>query len=144
MWHTSLNYLYLHRTAVLQLVGGAAGLSVLLETLLLKLKNKWHVDSKKLAYTLLHVFAGLTALLAPFLSSIPDKNAPAIYASLAILAQTWHRFVVSPAFTKWIVPFLTYQENEAAKKTKDQTSIGGQKQSLDPAGSVEPDQFLGQ
>jgi|SRR6185312_3613636 len=139
MWHTLLNYFYLHKTAILQLTGGAAGLSVLLETLLLKLKNKWHVDSKKLAYTLLHVFAGLTALLAPFLSSVPDKNAPAIYASLAILAQTWHRFVVSPAFVKWIQPFLQYQA-----EVKDQTNIGGQKQSLDPAGSVEPDQFLGQ
>jgi hypothetical protein len=144
MWHTIINYLYLHRTAVMQLAGGAAGISVLLEALLLKLKNRWHVDSKKLAYTLLHAFSGLTAVLAPFLSSIPDKDAPAIYASLAILAQTWHRFVVSPAYTKWIIPFLNYQENEVVKNVKGQTSSDAQKASLDPAGSVEPDQFLGQ
>lgn len=138
MLHTTLTYLVAHHQALLQLLGGAAGISVLLESLLLKLKNKWHVDSKKLAFTLLNLFTGITAILTPFVTAMPMKNAPAVYASLALIAQTWHRFVVSPAYTKWVTPFLEYQ---AGKQVQTSTVAHP---SLDPAGSVEPDQFLGQ
>lgn len=138
MFQTFLTYLAAHHQAVLELLGGAAGISVLLESLLLKLKNKWHIDSKKLAFTLLNLFTGLTAILTPFVTSIPMKNAPAVYASLALIAQAWHRFVISPAYTKWVTPFLEYQAGR-----KGQTSTQTQP-SLDPTGSVEPEQFLGQ
>lgn len=136
MVHTLLTYLAAHHQALLQLLGGAAGISVLLESLLLKLKNKWHVDSKKLAFTLLNLFTAITAVLTPFVTSAPMKNAPAVYASLALIAQAWHRFVISPAYTKWVTPFLEYQ---AGRKAQTNTVI---QSSVDS--TVEPEQFLGQ
>ncbi len=137
MWQSTVTYLSMHHEAILQLVGGAAGLSILLEGLLLKLKNKWHIDSKKIAFTMLNLFTGVTAILTPFVTSLPMENAPAVYATLALVAQAWHRFVISPAYCKWVLPFLEYQ----AQVKKD---ISVPQPSLDPAGSVAPESFLGQ
>lgn len=140
MWHTLLNYLYIHKADVFGLAGGAAGLSVLLESLLLKLKrSRWHVDSKKLSFTLLHVFSILTTLAAWKVAHLPAGDTGTIYAALTMLAEGWHRFAVSPAFTKVVIPFLEY-----VSSTKVQTGIEVHPQSLDPAGSVSADQFLGE
>jgi hypothetical protein len=103
----TLHYLSVHRVALLSLVGGGAGLSVLLEVLLTKLK----VDSKKVAYTLLHLFSILTAVSAYYLD---NKGVLPAYAGLVIAAQTWHRFAVSPAFDKYVVPFLNWLSDQKA------------------------------
>lgn len=139
MFHTLLNYLYLHKADVLGLAGGAAGLSVLLESLLLKLKRgKWHVDSKKISFVLLHLFTAATTAATFLLTNLPTADAATVYGSLTIAAEFWHRFAVSPTFNKVVVPFL-----EWVGTTKVQTS-NGVLPSLDPSGSVEPEQFLGQ
>lgn len=140
MWHTLLNYLYLHRADVLSLAGGAAGLSVMLEALLLKLKrSKWHVDSKKISFVLLHLFTAATTAATFLLANLPAADAATIYGSLVIAAEAWHRFAVSPAFNKVVVPFL-----EWVSTTKVQIDTPAPLQSLDPSGSVAPEQFLGQ
>lgn len=140
MWHTLLNYLYLHKADILALAGGAAGLSVILEGLLLKLKrSRWHVDSKKISFVLLHLFTAATTTATFLLANLPSADAATIYGSLVIAAEVWHRFAVSPTFNKVVVPFLEYLSN-----TKAQTSTLVQKPSLDPAGSVTSEEFLGQ
>lgn len=140
MWHTLLNYLYLHKADVLALAGGAAGLSVMLESLLLKLKrSKWHIDSKKVSFTMLHLFAAATTAATFLLAHLPTADAGTIYASLIIAAEAWHRFAVSPMFNKVVVPFL-----EWTSATKVQTDTPVQMPSLDPAGSVAAEDFLGQ
>lgn len=102
---TTVNWLSIHWGAILSLVGGAAGLSTLLETVL----NKFHVNSKKLAYSAIHVLGIVSAVVAYLLANLPTGDVPAIYASLVILAQTIHRFMISPVYNKYIVPFLQYE-----------------------------------
>lgn len=102
------NWLSLHWREVLALAGGGATLSIALETVL----NKFHVNSKKLAYTLIHVLSIVTAVASYFLANLPTADVPAVYASVVILAQTWHRFVVSPAYNKFLVPYLNYLGNQ--------------------------------
>src|SRR5882757_4055961 len=139
MWHTLLTYLNIHKAEVFALAGGAAGLSVIIESLLLKLKrSRWHVDSKKLSFTVLHLLALATTATTFLLAHLPASDAGTMYGSLIIAAEFWHRFAVSPAFSKIVVPFLTYLST-----TKVQTSTAVHP-SLDPAGSVSSEQFLGQ
>lgn len=104
IWHWADS----HKTDLLALVGGAGGLSVVLESVLLRLKNKWHVDSKKLSFTLLHLFTVVTTAVTWYLSNMRNYDVLPVYASLAIFAEVWHRFVVSGFFTRVVVPFLTY------------------------------------
>lgn len=99
--HTTINYVIAHWPAISALVGGGAGLSVALEYVLHKLR----IDSKKLAYSLLHLFAIAAAASAFYLDNV---NAVGTYAGLVIAAQTIHRFVVSPYYTKYVQPYLTY------------------------------------
>lgn len=101
---TIINYLQIHWQLILGLFGGAGGLSLVLETVL----HKFKVDSKKVAYTLLHVFTGLTTVAAYFLANLKQYDVLPFYGSIVIFAETWHRFVISPAYTKWFVPFLNY------------------------------------
>jgi hypothetical protein len=96
-WH----YVVLHKTALLELAGGGAGLSVALQVVLHKLK----VDSKKVAYALIHLFTLLTALSTYYLD---NKNVLPVYAGLVIFAQTWHRFAVDPAYKRYVLPFLDW------------------------------------
>lgn len=137
MLHTILTYLSIHKADLLSLAGGAAGLSILLESLLLKLKrSRWHVDSKKLSFTLLHILTIATTVATYLLANLPKADIGSVYASLTIAAEMWHRFAVSPGFTKIVVPFLQYLST-----TKVKTGSVVQP-SLDPAGSAAPDQFL--
>lgn len=150
MFHLIVTYLSMHREDVLKLAGGAAGLSVILESFLLKLKRGfklpfgkkvYKIDSKTLSFSLLHILTILTALGTYVLGNLPKMDAGAIYASLTIAAEVWHRFVVSPFYSRYLVPFLEYLEN-----SKVQTSIPPPRvtSSLDPSGSVPPEAFLGQ
>lgn len=108
--HTVVNYVTLHWPQISALVGGGAGLSVALEYVL----HKLHVDSKKLAYSLLHLFAILAAASAFYLDNV---NAVGAYAGLVIAAQTIHRFIVSPYYTKYVQPYLTFLSENAAQPT---------------------------
>jgi|ERR1700761_2747791 len=103
---TIVNYIQGHWPTILSLIGGAGGVSLVLETFL----NKLHINSKKLAYTLLHIVSVITTVVTFLLANLPAFDALPMYASIVIFAQTWHRFVISPAYNKFIVPYLQYLE----------------------------------
>lgn len=129
---TIINYLQNHWQLILALFGGAGGLSVVLETVL----HKFKVDSKKLAYTLLHIFTGLTTIAAYFLANLKQYDVLPFYGSIVIFAETWHRFVISPAYTKWFVPFLNYLSLNKAQASLAATVGLAEPQ---PAVAPEPD-----
>lgn len=105
-----INYVVVHWAAISALVGGGAGLSVLLQYILVKL----HIDSKKLAYSLIHLLSIGAAASAFYLDNI---NAIGTYAGLVIAAQTVHRFVVSPYFNKFVLPYLTFLSESKPQPT---------------------------
>jgi hypothetical protein len=107
---TSINYGVLHWPAISALVGGGAGLSVLLQYVI----HKLHIDSKKLAYTLIHLLSIGAAASAFYLDNI---NALPAYAGLVIAAQTFHRFVVSPYYSRYVLPYLTFLSESAPQAT---------------------------
>lgn len=142
MYQTILHYITHHQADILSLFGGAAGLSVLLESLLLKLKrSRWQIDSKKLAFTLLHVFAVASSIATYLIGNLPKMDAATVYGSLVVIAEFWHRFAISPLFSKTIVPFLEYLSNQKESTAKP-AAVQVTPQPLDPSGSVSPDQFL--
>ena len=105
--HTLINWAIDHWPQLVALFGGATGLSVILEYVLHKLK----VDSKKLAFTLLHLLSALGGLSAFYLEK---KDFVPVYGSLVVIAQTVHRFVVSPYYNKYVLPYLTFLSENAA------------------------------
>lgn len=121
--HTIIHWAALHKDQLLALVGGAGGLSLLLESLLTKLKRAWQIDSKKLAFTLIHVFSAVTAAATIYLSNISGKDGLPIYGTLVLLAETWHRFVISPAYSKWVIPFLNYLSNQKPVATTSTPAV---------------------
>lgn len=100
--HTIINYLQAHWGAILALLGGSAGVSALTQVLI----HKFKVDSKKVAYTLVHFLSFASGIVA-YLAA--QDNAVGVYAALVIGAQTVHRFFLSPAYTKYILPYLQYR-----------------------------------
>lgn len=108
--HIILTWASVHKSDLLGIVGGSAGLSVFLEGFLLKLKNKWHIDSHAFALSLLHILGVATAAASYFISnSLTGKATAGVYASVVILAEFWQRLAVSPFYKKYLIPFLTYQ-----------------------------------
>lgn len=108
--HMVINYVIAHWPAISALVGGGAGLSVALQYVLVKA----HIDSKKVAYTLIHLLSIGAGAAAFYLDNV---NAVGAYAGLVIAAQTVHRFVVSPYYTKYILPYLTFLSENAVAPT---------------------------
>jgi spore maturation protein SpmB len=108
--HTILSYVIAHWPAISALVGGGAGLSVVLQYVI----HKLHIDSKKLAYTLIHLLSIGAAASAFYLDNV---NAIGAYAGLVIAAQTVHRFIVSPYYSKYILPYLTFLSETAPQPT---------------------------
>lgn len=107
---TLINYVTLHWPAISALVGGGAGLSVLLQYVLHKLR----IDSKKLAYSLIHLLSLGAAAAAFYLDNV---NAVGAYAGLVIAAQTVHRFFVGPYYNRYILPYLTFLSEQAPQVT---------------------------
>jgi hypothetical protein len=103
----AINWVTVHWPALTALVGGGAGLSVLLQYVI----HKLHIDSKKVAYTLIHLLSVASALSAYYVAN--DNVIPA-YAGLVIIAQTAHRFFVSPIYSKKVLPYLTFLSENAA------------------------------
>lgn len=97
----TLNFLSLHWEGLSALVGGMTGLAAGLETILRKL----HIDSKKLAFTLLHLISLAGALSAYYLA---NESVLPTYAGLAVGAGFIHRFLISPYFSKDVEPVLNY------------------------------------
>lgn len=128
---TIYHYVQAHWPTLLALVGGAGGLSTLLEIVLRKLK----VNSKKVAFSLLHVSVIATTAVGYFLTNLKGYDTLPFYGSLVILAETWNRFVVSPVYAKFIVPYLQYLET-----TKPATVSSTESLSTPPAPA--PETFL--
>lgn len=126
-----LDWVSSHKEILLSVVGGSAGLSALLEVI----THKFKIDSKKLAYTLIHLFSGITALVTYYLSATSGQKAVGIYAALALVAQTWHRFVISPVYTKYIAPFFNYLQ---VAKSPVSSAVAV----LDPAPEAPTDNFV--
>lgn len=108
--HTVISYVIAHWPAISALVGGGAGLSVFLQYVL----HKLNIDSKKLAYTLIHLLSLGAAASAFYLDNV---NAVGAYAGLVIAAQTVHRFVVSPYYSRYVLPYLTFLSEQAPQVT---------------------------
>lgn len=108
--HTLINYVMLHWPAISALIGGGTGLSIGLQFVI----HKLHIDSKKLAYVLIHLFSIGAAVSAFYLDHI---NALPAYAGLVIAAQTVHRFIVSPYYNKYVLPYLTFLSETAPQPT---------------------------
>jgi len=98
---TAISYITQHWEAIAALFGGGAGLSVLLQYMI----HKLHIDSKKLAYVLIHVLSVGGAMAAFY---VEHANALPTYAGLVIAAQTVHRFMISPVYSNKILPYLNY------------------------------------
>lgn len=99
--HTLITYVIAHWPVIVSLAGSGAGLSVGLQFVL----HKLHIDSKKLAYALIHALSIGAALSAYYLD---NQTVLPAYAGLVIAAQTMHRFVVSPYYNKYVLPYLTF------------------------------------
>lgn len=108
--HTSTNWVIANWPAIVALVGGGSGLSIFLQYVLVKL----HIDSKKLAFTLIHLLSIGVAASAFYLDNV---NAIGAYTGLVIIAQTVHRFAVSPYYNRYILPYLTFLSENAAQVT---------------------------
>lgn len=116
---TILDWLSLHETVLFGIVMAALGLSVGLESLLTKFK----VQSKKIAFTLLHLMTALSGLVTMYFGAT-GKQAVGIYASLSLIAGFWHRFVVSEVNTKYVTPFLKWLANQNTDTLKTDTTVG--------------------
>lgn len=86
---------------------GGGGLSLILE----KALAHFHISSKKVAFTLLHVFGILTAGASWALSHISAGDAIGVYGVIVIVAGFWHRFVISGIYTKDVEPELNKLAN---------------------------------
>jgi hypothetical protein len=117
--HIFINYVIAHWPAISALVGGGAGLSVALQWLL----HKTHIDSKKVAYSLIHLFSIAAALSAYYLDNTSVLPA---YAGLAIAAQTVHRFAVSPYYNKYVLPYLNFLSEQAKANPVQSTPVESQ------------------
>lgn len=127
--HTVITYVVAHWPAISALVGGGAGLSIALQYILVKL----HIDSKKLAYSLIHILSIGAAASAFYLDNV---NAVGAYTGLVIAAQTIHRFLVSPYYNKYVLPYLQFlSETNATQSTaqEEQPAEKQQVQSFDVA-----------
>lgn len=125
---TVINYVTVHWAALSALFGGGAGLSIILQYLI----HKLHIDSKKLAYFLIHLFSVGAAASAFYLE---HANVLPTYAGLVIAAQTVHRFFVSPYYNKYVVPYL-----EFLSESKPQPVTGYEAPAIAPSESAPVEQ----
>jgi hypothetical protein len=107
--HTLINWVILNKDALLALVGGAAGLSILAQGLLHKFKVKWSIDSKAFSYTLVQVLV-VAASASAYL--VNNNSMLTVYPWLAAVAAFVHRYAVSPYYTKKVLPYLEFQASK--------------------------------
>lgn len=104
-----VHWVVAHKDPLLALVGGGAGLSAFAQIVLHKLKVKWGVDSKAFSFTLVQVLT-LIASLSAYL--VDNANFGVVYPWLASAAAVLHRYMVSPYYTKKILPYLEFQASK--------------------------------
>lgn len=105
------DYFRQHQVAILALLGGSAGLSLGLQTILHKLEKRFGIDEAAFAFTLLNILTAFTAVGDWYLSSSHPDVAPT-YTWLTILAQTWHRFAINPFYRAKFIPWLQRRAEE--------------------------------
>lgn len=99
---TLINWVTTHPNTDLNIILGSGALSLILE----KLLTQYHVNSKKLAFTSLHVIGIVTAGLATLLAHLQGLAPAGLYASIVVFAGIWHRFMISGIYDKEIEPVL--------------------------------------
>lgn len=97
------SYIANHRNEILALFGGTAGLWVVVQTVLVKLK----INGPRLSFLLSHLAAMLTALANYGLSS-GKPNIGITYALVWIVLEGWHHLILNPNYNKYFVPFLNW------------------------------------
>lgn len=105
MLHTILAWVTIHQEALLALVGGATGLSAFAQVLLHKVKTKWGVQSKAFAYTVVQLLALISALAVYKFNGVSFIE---VYPWLATTLGAVHRFVVSPYYSRYVLPYLMF------------------------------------
>lgn len=120
-----LSWAQLHYSVIVGVLGGTFGLSVLLEAQLHRLLVKYHIDNKKLSFSILNLLSIASAVSTWAITNIDGKEAAGVYAAVLIASQWWHRFVISDAYQKYVVSYIAWL---AAQKT---TSVA-------PAATITP------
>lgn len=119
MTQTIINWVLNHPSVDINLILGGGSLSLFLEKFLVK----FNINSKKLAFILLHIFSLLATVATAILVHVPSVDAAGIYASLAIAASFWHRFMISGIYTKDVEPVLETLANQPAKSSSPTVPI---------------------
>lgn len=115
-----VNWVILHKDALLALVGGAAGLSVFAQGILHKLNVKWNINSKAFSYTLVQVLV-VAASASAYL--VNNNSMLTVYPWLATLAALVHRYAVSPYYTKKVLPYLEFQASKATTQSQPAPAV---------------------
>lgn len=104
---TLLHWISANPNAVLNIVLGSGAISLVLE----KVLTKYQVESKKVAFILLHVFGIVTAVLATLVANLKGFAPAGVFAAVTIIAGIWHRFLISGIYTKEVEPELNKLAN---------------------------------
>ena len=112
MLHTVVLWVIAHRVAILALVGGSAGLSVVGQAILHKLKVKWNIDSKAFSYTLVELLVAAASVSAYLYN---NNDMLHTWPLLATIVAVIHRYAVSPYYTGKILPYLEYEAGMKAQ-----------------------------
>ena len=107
---TIYNFVLAHNDFMLVILGGSAGLAVTAQGILHKLNVKWQINSKPFSYTLVQVLTLIAALSA---YNITGTSFGAAYPWLAVGVAAVHRYLVSPYYTKKVLPYLELQSAAA-------------------------------
>lgn len=123
MLHTAtliLNYVLAHKDAILAVLGGSAGIGVLAQGLLHKINVKWQINNKPFSYTLVQVLTVISALSA-YLAT--NASFGTLYPWLAVTVATVHRYLISPYYTKKVLPYLEYQASTSQSQVAPAASL---------------------
>lgn len=90
---------------LLVLAGGAAGLSTIAQYILHKVKTRWNVQSKIFSYVVVQILT-VGASLGAYL--VYGTNFTEVYPWLGTVVAALHRFMISPIYTHYVMPYLEY------------------------------------
>lgn len=110
------NWVLANPKLVAWVVASGGALSALLEMVL----QRYKINSKKLAFTLLHLITIITTVLVSATTGLKGYIPVELYSALTIVALFWHRFLIGDAYTKYIEPYLNFlaaQQNASPSRT---------------------------
>jgi hypothetical protein len=114
----TVSYWSVHHDALLGLVGGSAGLWVIVQSFL----HKFKINGPVVSFIISHVFALVTAVAAYVLDNV-HPNVGVTYGWIWFAAQFWHRLILNPAYDKYVIPFLDWLSKQKLAKSLPATPI---------------------